>query len=1736
MRVMNSSGIEDHLSGAPTCASKNMSLRMALRLATNSFKASFFYGLAGPEGMQGRPWPLKSFLVLAFAAIAILAQGQAEVQNPTFPFWKVNGNSGTNSSTNFVGTTDNISLRFRTNNTEKMVVDSVGNVGIGTGTPGQRLHVYKTNGDAIVRVETPSSSYESRIEFWKWSGFNAAVGFYPGTSDLRLRTGQASDVIMEPNSTEVMRVTSGGNVGIGTAAPTEKLMVVGRIQANNPGTSPTGSQIILGSPANDVGITLNRGDGSGGVSQRWDIKVASDLALRFRTSNSVDRVTFTNGGRVGIGTNAPDTTLHVVGSIKMVDGNQATGYLMVSDANGVGKWTDGSTLSSLGNDWHLTGNSGTTAGTNFIGTTDAVDWVIKTNNTERARVKSTGNVGIATTTPGATLDVNGSGIIGTSNTNTGTNAVATGISNTTAGNYSFTSGQNNTITSTGTRGAVFNQSNSVTGNNSIAAGFQSNAGGNISYAFGYADTATGQGSAAFGFSNIASANYTFAAGSNNNATAAQATAFGNDNTVSGTSSFVTGGNNTASGSNTLVSGSSNTASGTNSIVTGNSNDVTATHALVVGNDHTVAGNYSVVFNNNNSNTSAATTSITGGYQSQTQSNIGLAIGWADTTTGTAAAAFGRQNRSTANYAFSTGYNNTASGSQSAAFGDSNGAAGQSSVAMGAGNYVSGRSSLVTGELDTITSIASFAMGNANKVTANGASAFGRYSTAGGYCSIVGGNNSYTRGDYSFAVGNIDTAYANYSFAAGSSNYAGGTSSAAFGNNNTVTGSNSFSTGDGNTVSGSNSFSAGNANIVSNYGSLTVGLTDTASGYTSVAFNRGNNASGNHATALGSYNSAPSFSELSVGMYSTNYTPTSTTTYSATDRIFNVGNGTTSTLRADALTILKNGNIGVGTSTPATDLHVVGSIRMVDGTQANGYVMVSDANGTGSWVNPSTLNSGSAWNLTGNSGTVSTTNFIGTTDNVSLRFRTNSTQRMVIDSVGNVGVGTGTPTEKLEILNGNLYVNNTANIVSRGLIISGARQGGTITWNNTGLTDPTYITFNNYDGNSAATIYESARISSVNDAGNNDGGLRFFTANNMVLSEGMRIDKNGAVGIGASPLDKLHVVGSIRMVDGNQANGYIMVSNANGTGAWTDPSSLGIGSAWNLTGNSATDSTTNFIGTTDNVPFNIKVNNQKAGEITSAGETFLGYQAGNSNAVANNTAVGYTALKGNTYAAENTAIGYEALSTQSYNNGGTGWNTDNTAVGYRALYSNQPTSSSNGRQNTAIGSRALRANTTGGGNVAVGYTALDNNTTASNNTAVGYGAVAGNTTGDGNTGVGFWSLVNNTSGIYNSGFGLHALRNTTTGQWNIAAGARAAESNTTGRYNVALGANALFTNTTSYYNTALGYNAGYSTTGAGNVFIGANAGYNETGSDKLYIDNTNSATPLIYGDFSTNSVTINDSLISKYFKMSNGANNGYLLQSDALGNGAWVSTSSLGIGSGWNLTGNSGTSAASNFIGTTDVVDFVVRSSNTERMRVTSGGNIGMGHTNPLARLVVAETVDSSGVLRIHNPSNQSATRTWIGFSADNAWGTDDINDRARIGMEVQTSGPGELFFTTGGYNNQQERVRINTNGYVGIGTRTPTSTMDIKGSFATTVKTAQIAGTNNPDVTGAVWIYSSGSGTITLPTASTCSGRRYVILNQTGGACTTSTYIDITTASVTSLANNTSIEVISDGTNWRQIK
>ena len=102
---------------------------------------------------------------------------------------------------------------------------------------------------------------------------------------------------------------------------------------------------------------------------------------------------------------------------------------------------------------------------------------------------------------------------------------------------------------------------------------------------------------------------------------------------------------------------------------------------------------------------------------------------------------------------------------------------------------------------------------------------------------------------------------------------------------------------------------------------------------------------------------------------------------------------------------------------------------------------------------------------------------------------------------------------------------------------------------------------------------------------------------------------------------------------------------------------------------------------------------------------------------------------------------------------------------------------------------------------------------------------------------------------NNTYGTGAGLSLTTGGYNSFFGAYAGCDTTTGVHNTFLGYEVGYNTTTGSYNTFLGYEAGVdNTTGTGNVFLGFCAGFNETGSEKLYIANSQTSNPLIYGEF------------------------------------------------------------------------------------------------------------------------------------------------------------------------------------------------------------------------------------------------------------------------------------------------
>lgn len=201
------------------------------------------------------------------------------------------------------------------------------------------------------------------------------------------------------------------------------------------------------------------------------------------------------------------------------------------------------------------------------------------------------------------------------------------------------------------------------------------------------------------------------------------------------------------------------------------------------------------------------------------------------------------------------------------------------------------------------------------------------------------------------------------------------------------------------------------------------------------------------------------------------------------------------------------------------------------------------------------------------------------------------------------------------------------------------------------------------------------------------------------------------------------------------------------------------------------------------------------------------------------------------------------------------------------------STSTGIENIGIGQNALLGVTTGLRNIAIGQSVMQLTTTTSYNVGIGPSALRNNT-GNNNVALGYQSLYTNTTGSRNFALGTQALLNNSTGNDNVAIGNQALLS-TTSSQNVGIGYQAGYSNTSGYGNVMIGYQAGFSqTTGLYNVFIGWNAGRNETGSNKLYIDNTTTATPLVYGEFNNDllifhgDVSIKPDLTNKVFEVLN----------------------------------------------------------------------------------------------------------------------------------------------------------------------------------------------------------------------------------------------------------------------------
>lgn len=211
--------------------------------------------------------------------------------------------------------------------------------------------------------------------------------------------------------------------------------------------------------------------------------------------------------------------------------------------------------------------------------------------------------------------------------------------------------------------------------------------------------------------------------------------------------------------------------------------------------------------------------------------------------------------------------------------------------------------------------------------------------------------------------------------------------------------------------------------------------------------------------------------------------------------------------------------------------------------------------------------------------------------------------------------------------------------------------------------------------------------------------------------------------------------------------------------WVSLSYQGLGTSldyWDINGNSGTNATTNFLGTTDSVALAFRVNNKPAGYISNIpmGNLAYGINSNPANTGVLNIAIGRNSLNANTTGWLNIGIGEQTLEKNT-----TGQS--NLAIGYSSLGQN-----TTGRDNVAIGSNVLNKSVTASGNTAVGRSALQN-TSGQQNTAVGYDALGSNDTGTANTAIGWNSGVGILNGNNNIFIGANTrLPNGSENQMNI----------------------------------------------------------------------------------------------------------------------------------------------------------------------------------------------------------------------------------------------------------------------------------------------------------------------------------------------------------------------------------
>jgi hypothetical protein len=311
-------------------------------------------------------------------------------------------NSG--GTTYIASTGDNFFIATGSGGTERMRIDSTGNVGIGTTSPGVKLQILGTENaadtQAIRLMENATQGafikYDGIVNELQLGGYNSAE-----KTGIRIARGDAT-TYFNTNGSERMRIDSSGNVGIGTTSAQGKL----HIMKNDASALIDGNaDTLFLENTTSTGLTIGSsttGEGAIQFSDSDDADVGkiqyahSSNLMTFRT-NGANRMFIDSSGNVGIGTSSPDCKLEVdAGTTASVF---APAMIITSSTGGAGGATPidlrHSTNSSSGFRIQISGSAGSNNA--ILNLIENSAMIFATNNTQRMRIDNVGRILINTT-------------------------------------------------------------------------------------------------------------------------------------------------------------------------------------------------------------------------------------------------------------------------------------------------------------------------------------------------------------------------------------------------------------------------------------------------------------------------------------------------------------------------------------------------------------------------------------------------------------------------------------------------------------------------------------------------------------------------------------------------------------------------------------------------------------------------------------------------------------------------------------------------------------------------------------------------------------------------------------------------------------------------------------------------------------------------------------------------------------------------------------------------------------------------------------------------------------------------------------------------------------------------------------------------------------------------------------------------------------------------------------------